>query len=179
MLSYLLAALESEEDKRRFTELYEENHVRAEQTALRILRDPHDAEDAVQDAFIRILNMGDMVCVATIRNLAFTVVQNILVDRLRGRVRKAEAYSYMYDFRSEASDEMEQKIHAQSLVENEHVRMKALPLACRNVYYLNRFREKSAEEIAQQLHVSRRTVQAQIQKGRMLVRAYLKAVGEY
>ena len=37
MLSYLLAALESEEDKRRFTELYEENHVRAEQTALRIL----------------------------------------------------------------------------------------------------------------------------------------------
>ena len=33
MLSYLLAALESEEDKRRFTELYEENHVRAEQTA--------------------------------------------------------------------------------------------------------------------------------------------------
>ena len=38
MLSYLLAALESEEDKRRFTELYEENHVRAEQTALRILR---------------------------------------------------------------------------------------------------------------------------------------------
>ena len=42
MLSYLLAALESEEDKRRFTELYEENHVRAEQTALRILRDPHD-----------------------------------------------------------------------------------------------------------------------------------------
>lgn len=38
MLSYLLAALESEEDKRRFIELYEENHVRAEQTALRILK---------------------------------------------------------------------------------------------------------------------------------------------
>ena len=147
--------------------------------AYKRIHDMEDAEDAVQDAFIRILNMGDMVCVATIRNLAFTVVQNILVDRLRGWVRKAEAYSYMYDFRSEASDEMEQKIHAQSLVENEHVRMKALPLACRNVYYLNRFREKSAEEIAQQLHVSRRTVQAQIQKGRMLVRAYLKAVGEY
>lgn len=53
MLSYLLAALESEEDKRRFTELYEENHVRAEQTALRILRDPHDAEDAVQNTFCR------------------------------------------------------------------------------------------------------------------------------
>ena len=56
MLSYLLAALESEEDKRRFTELYEENHVRAEQTALRILRDPHDAEDAVQNAFLQVIH---------------------------------------------------------------------------------------------------------------------------
>ena len=73
--------------------------------AYKRIHDVEDAEDAVQDAFIRILNMGDMVCAATIRNLAFTVVQNILVDRLRGRVRKAEAYSYMYDFRSEASDE--------------------------------------------------------------------------
>lgn len=56
MLSYLLAALESEEDKRRFTELYEENHVRAEQTALRILKDPHDAEDAVQNAFLQVIH---------------------------------------------------------------------------------------------------------------------------
>ena len=51
MLSYLLAALESEEDKRRFTELYEENHVRAEQTALRILRYPPDASIKQQNEF--------------------------------------------------------------------------------------------------------------------------------
>ena len=61
MLSYLLAALESEEDKRRFTELYEENHVRAEQTALRILRDPHDAEDAVQNAFLQVIHHFDEI----------------------------------------------------------------------------------------------------------------------
>ena len=38
-----------------FTELYEENHVRAEQTALRILKNQHDAEDAVQNAFMQII----------------------------------------------------------------------------------------------------------------------------
>ncbi len=57
----LTAALESEEDKRRFTELYEENHVRAEQTALRILRDPHDAEDAVQNAFLQVIHHFDEI----------------------------------------------------------------------------------------------------------------------
>lgn len=46
MISYLLAILESDEDKLRLIELYEEHHVRVEQTALRILKDPHDAEDA-------------------------------------------------------------------------------------------------------------------------------------
>ena len=30
-----------------------------------------DAEDVVQEAFIKIINMGDMVYAATIRNLAF------------------------------------------------------------------------------------------------------------
>ena len=38
-----------------------------------------DAEDVVQEAFIKIINMGDMVYAATIRNLAFTTVQNLLI----------------------------------------------------------------------------------------------------
>ena len=38
--------------------------------AYKRIHDMEDAEDAVQDAFIRILNMGEMVWAATIRNLA-------------------------------------------------------------------------------------------------------------
>lgn len=74
MLSYLLAALESEEDKRRFTELYEENHVRAEQTALRILRDPHDAEDAVQNAFLQVINHFDEISEIPCKKLGFWII---------------------------------------------------------------------------------------------------------
>ena len=56
-----------------------------------------DAEDVVQEAFIKIINMGDMVYAATIRNLAFTTVQNLLIDRLRRRVVVSEVHSYIYD----------------------------------------------------------------------------------
>lgn len=77
MLSYLLAALESEEDKLRFTKLYEENHVRAEQTALRILRDPHDAEDAVQNAFLQVIHHFDEISGIPCKKLGFWIIGDI------------------------------------------------------------------------------------------------------
>ena len=38
MLAILLAALESEADKQKFTDIYEQYHPQMEQTALRILK---------------------------------------------------------------------------------------------------------------------------------------------
>ena len=55
MLAILLAALESEADKQKFTDIYEQYHPQMEQTALRILKNQHDAEDAVQNAFMQII----------------------------------------------------------------------------------------------------------------------------
>lgn len=82
MLSYLLAALESEEDKRRFTKLYEENHVRAEQTALRILRDPHDAEDAVQNAFLQVIHHFDEISEIPCKKLGFWIISIVKNEAL-------------------------------------------------------------------------------------------------
>ena len=82
MLSYLLAALESEEDKRRFTELYEENHVRAEQTALRILRDPHDAEDAVQNAFLQVIHHFNEISEIPCKKLGFWIISIVKNEAL-------------------------------------------------------------------------------------------------
>ena len=52
MLMILLSALESDEDRHKFIALYEQYHVRMEQTAMRILKEQRDAEDAVQNAFL-------------------------------------------------------------------------------------------------------------------------------
>ena len=55
MLSFYLAALESGGDRKMFAEIYQRYHVKMERTAMNILRDQSEAEDAVQDAFIRFL----------------------------------------------------------------------------------------------------------------------------
>ena len=113
------------------------------------------------------------------RNLAFTTVQNLLIDRLRRRVVVSEVHSYIYDIQPEFTEETESAIHANSLLQAEYAWTKTLPEACRKVYCMNRFEELTAEEISKELHISRRTVEAQIQKGRRRVRPYLKAVGGF
>lgn len=141
------------------------------------IHDMEDSEDIVQDAFIKILNIEDMICETTVKSLVFTAVQNLLVDRLRRRVRKSKAYSYLYDCSAHSVESTEQKINAKNILSIECLRMNALPPACRKIYYMNRFKDMTADEIAQELSLSRRTVEAQIFKGRKRVRTYLKAVG--
>ena len=55
MLSFYLSALESAADKEDFRALYRRYHGVMERTALAILQDPRDAEEAVQEAFIRVI----------------------------------------------------------------------------------------------------------------------------
>lgn len=52
VLSLYLAALESDGDKKQFRELYRRYHRVMERTALAVPHDPHDAEEAVQEAFL-------------------------------------------------------------------------------------------------------------------------------
>ncbi len=143
------------------------------------IHDMADAEDVVQDAFVRLLNMEDMLCPVTVRSLIFTIVRHLMMDRLRLRVKRTEVCSYIYDTRSMVTEEPEQQLYANSLLQIEHARMEKLPPACRKIYYMNRFKEMSISEIAQELHIGKRTVETQINRGRIRMRAYLRNVVGY
>ena len=49
MLVFLLAALENDEDKKLFTEIYEQYCPQMERTAMHFLKSHADVEDAVQN----------------------------------------------------------------------------------------------------------------------------------
>ena len=56
MLIYLLTLIDNEGDRQTFTAIYQEYHVQMEKVALRILSEHNDAEDAVQNAWIQVIN---------------------------------------------------------------------------------------------------------------------------
>ena len=74
MLAVLLAALESDEDKQKFTEIYKLYHAQMEQTAIRILKDQHDAEDAVQNAFMQIIRHFEKIYEIPCEKLPFWII---------------------------------------------------------------------------------------------------------
>ena len=164
MLSYLLAALESEEDKRRFTELYEENHVRAEQTELGILKESPDAEDAVQNAFLQVIHHFDKISEIPCKKLGFwiiSIVKNEALMILR-RKQKELPQEDWDNFSADVND---------PIGYNELVQLfSRLPPTYRAVLEMRMINDYSGKEIAVHLGISESAVNTRISRGRILLR---------
>ena len=164
MLSYLLAALESEEDKRRFTKLYEENHVRAEQTALRILKNQHDAEDAVQNAFMQIIRHFEKIDEIPCEKLPFwivCIVKNEAVTILRKNQRTVQ-FENWDSFAADAESVTDYLELVQLFSRLPETYRAALEMRLINGY--------SGKESAQHLGISESAVNTRISRGRTLLR---------
>ena len=165
LLTFLLAALESDEDRALFTEIYDQNHDRMEQTALRILKDPHDAEDAVQNAFLQIIRNFDALleipckkrifwCISIVKNEALAILRKkkktVLMEELEGNPAAGveEAMSY-----------------------KEVVRLFAqLPETYRSVLEMKMILGYSGKEIAKRMGLTENAVNVRITRGRAMLR---------
>lgn len=71
MLVLFLSILENDDERRRFTNIYEQYHEKMEQVAIRILQEQHDAEDAVQNSFVQIIRHFEKVYTISCEELLF------------------------------------------------------------------------------------------------------------
>ena len=85
MLVYL-ALLENEEDKTLFIKIYEENYLKMYHIAFRILNQKMDAENAVQEAFLSVINnfskYSKLSC-SEMTGLCVSIVKHKAIDVLR------------------------------------------------------------------------------------------------
>lgn len=164
MISYLLTILESDEDKSKFIELYEEHHVRVEQTALRILKDPHDAEDAVQNTFLQVIRHFDKISEIPCKKLGFwliSIVKNEAFMILRHKRREIPQEDWD-TFSADVSDPTSY---------NELVHLfSQLPPTYRSALEMRLINGYSGKEIAQHLGISESAVNTRISRGRTLLR---------
>ena len=106
MLAILLAALESEADKQKFTDIYTQYHPQMEQTALHILKNQHDAEDAVQNAFLQIIRHFEKMDQIPCEKLPFwiiCIVKNEAIAILRKNQRTVQLENWD-SFAAQAED---------------------------------------------------------------------------
>lgn len=74
MLSFFLAALESDADRQMFAEVYAQHHSKMENTAIRILKNQSDAEDAVQNAFMQVIRHFEKISHISCEDLPFWLI---------------------------------------------------------------------------------------------------------
>lgn len=166
------------EEARLVTEVYEKHKAALLGYICKRIHNNVDAEDMLQDLFVRMLEFRDMICEATVMSFAYTIARNLVVDYVRRRRCTAEIYSYIYDRRMQTGQvSMESHIYMRNLEDHERLMMEQMPPQRRKVYYMNRFEGKEVDHIAEELHVESRTVEKHLLLGRRTMRTYLKSVG--
>lgn len=137
------------------------------------LGNKQESEDLVQDVFIKLMSFEGMINQATIKSFAYTIAANKIKDLLRRRI-------FRHKMEENTKYEMElQTSHAEYAAEyHETLRivndcMDKLTPACAKVYRMSLFEDKSTMEIAQELNLSKRTIESQLFTSRRQMRGMM------
>ena len=159
---------------RLITEYYEEYRQSVFFYICRRIENRSDAEDLTQDAFLRLLEYRMMIRRDTLKYFLFTIVRNLLNDYLRRYYKRQEIDRYLYDTLPVTTVEPESRMVADELRRLESRRVSALPEQRRKVYIMSRFQDKSADDIAEELKLSQRTVENHLFISRREVREFIR-----
>lgn len=171
MLAMFLAMLETEEDQRRFTKLYETYEKKVCAVALRVLRDPDRAEDAAQQTWFQLIKNWDRVSALPweeTEGYAVTAAKNCALDILRAE-KRTTAFPEDWDPPAPESHQDEYD-YLVSLI-------RSLPEGYRRILELKCVEEETNKEIARRLKLNESTVASRILRGRAMLREQLEKEG--
>lgn len=177
MLQFYLSLVETEEERNLISELYTKYEQKMFRAALDILHNAHSAEDAVHEAFLKIINkISELSFENDVKTEALLVIM----------VRNIAKNMYNKDKRIELSEILEEiaedndslseyyrleKTTAQELIDK-------LPEELRHVIVLRCILDIDVKEIALMLGIAPTTVYARIQKARKVMRETMEVYDE-
>ena len=174
--------ISSQPHNRRFGELALPHLDSAYNLARWLLRDDHDAEDVVQEAFLRAFRAFGGFRGDNARPWLLAIVRNSCYTWLAQQRRAEIEVSYDDDIHG-GEDQVEgARVRADNpeaiLARQDDVRLVdeallRLPVGYREVVVLRDIEEMSIDEIAAVLGLTRESVKARIHRARMLIREYL------
>ena len=171
MLSFFLAALESDEERRLFEAVFARYRWRMERTALGILGVQSDAEDAVQNAFAQVIRHFEKIYEIPCEELPFwlvAIVKNESISILRKRRRE-----FQMDDWDEVPRAAEDVTGYHELVDL----VRRLPESCRAVLEMKVLLGYSDREVGERLGISETAVSTRASRGRALLRQMLEKEG--
>ncbi|GET28845.1 RNA polymerase sigma-70 factor [Prolixibacter sp. SD074] len=144
------------------------------------LQDDDEAKEVAQNAFVKLWEIrGSLSNESNIRNFLYTIARNNCLNCLKRREVMAvhhDRLKYLeMHFNYEALNRMgPDYLEFSELKEKIETAVSSLPENCRRVFYLSRFEDKSNKEIADELDVTVKTVEAHMTKALKYLRKELQ-----
>jgi len=133
-----------------------------------------EAEDLVQNVFVRLLSYDNMLQKSTIRSFLFAIARNLITDYLRCYYRKPEMVSYIYENIPQFDYGPEEETVVKDLLFLEKNKLNVFPRQRKRIYIMSRFEGKTLREISEELQLSTRTVENHLLTGRKIMRNYIR-----
>lgn len=173
-----LMTIDTPEDKRKFVILYEKYRYLMQKVAMDVLHDRFLAEDAVHNAFIRLVmhldDIGETESLRTKRYLV-TVVKNAAIDLYRKKNVRIQKEIYM----DELKEENVPTTYMETDVENNVLDiLKNLPVKYRDIFLLKYSAHMENSEIARLCGIQEGTVRQRISRGKILIEKALNKLEE-
>lgn len=161
-------------DESSFSEIYERYWQRLLGIAYHLIRDKDLAECIVQDVFVSLWHRRDTVEIVSLDSYLSTAIRFATYKTIYRNRRKEEIrQSFHVDTYSNID---EQQIDALFLKEYLQAGIEQLPSKCKLVFKLSRDAQQSNKEIAEQLEISEKSVEAHINRALKFLRKHLNKV---
>lgn len=145
------------------------------QTLIRMLQvrlgSYEDARDVAQEAYARLLNLGNEQVVSFQRALLFRIAQNLATDRLRRRAFAELPEPEGLDLWPDPGADPERSARARVIVERLPAVLAELPPKCAEAFRLVRIEQCSFKEAAERLELTDRMVRIHVARALALCQA--------
>ncbi|MQP77768.1 sigma-70 family RNA polymerase sigma factor [Stenotrophomonas sp. MYb238] len=137
-----------------------------------------DARDVAQEAYARLLNLGQEQTASYHRALLFKIAQNLATDMLRRRAYTELPEPDDLGLWPDPASDPERSLRATRILEQLPALLAELPPNCAEAFRLVRFRQYSFREAAERLGVTERMVRIYLAKALALCQSRLDGIGE-
>lgn len=144
-----------------FERYYKENYKRFFLMACRYLKDPVQAEEIVNDVFIKIWEDGKELHIeSSLKSYLYKAVVNRSLNALQKNKRESGRHIDLESVREEGFEWKQMEDNEQMV--KLYAAIERLPEKCRQVFEMSRFEEMKQQEIADKLGISIKTVKNHI-----------------
>ncbi len=137
------------------------------------LKGSMEAEDIVQNVFLRLLTTEKLITAVTLPALVYTMTRNLITDYYR-RHTAYEMYEHYIKGVCSEKISMESLFSAKEMMEQMERGMIRMPENCRMIYRLHIYEGMKVSEISQQLGEGYKSVEHRLGTARKVMRQYLR-----